>query len=336
MHNSAGLVSVIVPIYNSGLYLEECIESVLSQTYNNFELILVNDGSTDNSQKVCESYLEDKRVKLFMNSNHGVSYSRNYGIQRAVGEFIVFVDSDDTIDADLLKKLVEGIQETDFCICGMVKEYLSSNSVARKDFFSCQDAQLSISAFLNNLELYLAKQLVQGPCGKIFRKKIIDRNGLLFPENMSYGEDSCFVHSYLKYIQTVSVISDCLYHYKVRDRESLDTRLREDKIWIVIQLMEDLAKVFEFHAMKMPEDLAAKRIQLAYIVFFDQSSFLDKKRFTDLQRKINKNPTVRKSFDTDCGGVQTKIVSFLIKNNFLFGEYIFFQLKRLRRRSKNP
>ena len=114
------LISIIVPIYNTERYLTECLESIRAQTYPDFECLLVDDGSTDDSGKICDLFREkDSRFKVFHNSNHGVSYSRNYGIQNAKGYYLTFIDSDDVVDPEMLEKLTSGVEqsEADICFC---------------------------------------------------------------------------------------------------------------------------------------------------------------------------------------------------------------------------
>ena len=106
--------SIIVPVYNVEKYLEDCLDSILKQTYDDFEVIVVNDGSTDNSQKVIDNYAKrDNRIKAFKKKNGGVSDARNYGISKAKGEYFIFVDSDDTINDKLLEKLDKEIKKYD-------------------------------------------------------------------------------------------------------------------------------------------------------------------------------------------------------------------------------
>ena len=107
-----GLVSIIVPVYNCEAYIRRCIESILRQTYRNVEVILINDGSTDQSENICREYQkQDKRIRLYNQENQGVSVSRNYGLSVAEGEFIQFVDGDDSILDNMTQELVKCIQE---------------------------------------------------------------------------------------------------------------------------------------------------------------------------------------------------------------------------------
>ena len=108
-------VSIIVPIYNCSSFLNECIDSILSQSYKNFELLLINDGSTDNSQEIIESYaIKDSRIRFFPQENQGVSVARNKGIQEAKGDFLLFVDGDDWIDSNALTHLITKMEQGNY------------------------------------------------------------------------------------------------------------------------------------------------------------------------------------------------------------------------------
>lgn len=118
-------VSVIVPVYNSRKYLKECIESIINQDLEEIELILVNDGSTDNSLDICQKYaMKDSRIKIIDKPNGGVSSARNAGILAASGEYIGFVDSDDWIQSEMYSNMYKNIKETgsDICICNYIEE----------------------------------------------------------------------------------------------------------------------------------------------------------------------------------------------------------------------
>lgn len=121
-------ISIIVPIYNQEKYLKKCLDSIQSQTFSNFEVILVNDGSIDGSEEIALKYVaSDSRFKYFKNENHGLSYSRNFGIQHSQGNYICFIDSDDYIDNKFLDILYNGIKKGySICKCGFEKVYDSN------------------------------------------------------------------------------------------------------------------------------------------------------------------------------------------------------------------
>ncbi len=130
------LVSVIVPVYNVEKYLEECVNSLTSQTYSNLEILLIDDGSTDGSGNICDSLAkEDARIRVFHLQNGGVSNARNFGIENAKGEYLSFVDSDDWVDLDMYEKMVQKIQlksceEVDAVFCMFAYEHFSGGGTS--------------------------------------------------------------------------------------------------------------------------------------------------------------------------------------------------------------
>ncbi|MTO48233.1 glycosyltransferase, partial [Turicibacter sanguinis] len=124
--NDFGLISVIVPVYNVQLYLKRCIDSILNQTYKNLEIILINDGSTDESGKICEEYLKlDNRIKVYHTNNKGVSVARNIGLMNISGKYLTFVDSDDYLDPHMYEKMITKMveNECDICVCNFYFSY---------------------------------------------------------------------------------------------------------------------------------------------------------------------------------------------------------------------
>ena len=206
------MISVIVPIYNSELTLERCIDSILSQTYTDFELLLIDDGSQDGSLSVCETYAtKDTRIRIYHQINNGVSSARNLGLSVALGEWISFIDSDDWVDDDYLMSMIKKLSSSnaDLIVSGFVvegdqwsKEYSFENAFIKLD---------------NNNSSYFHKlvrsRLLFGPCCKLFNSRIIRDNALSFPINVSYGEDRLFNYSYLRYCKSLVVSSKNTYHY---------------------------------------------------------------------------------------------------------------------------
>lgn len=184
------LVSIIVPIYNVENYLDECINSVLAQTYTKFELLLIDDGSKDNSGVICDEYLlKDKRIKVFHKSNGGLSSARNFGLDKANGEYIIFLDSDDYwLKKDCLENLVKVAIDLDVDIVrGEYKEVDEFGSdLLIKDFSSKLEKQMQI---LSSADFY--KWIIKGENFSVlflFRKNLFD-TGLRFDEKRCFQED---------------------------------------------------------------------------------------------------------------------------------------------------
>ena len=120
------MISIIIPVYNVKLYLDNCIQSVIQQSYTDFECILVDDGSTDGSSEICDQWAEkDNRIIIVHQPNGGVSSARNKGLEQAKGEYICFIDSDDWVDVDYLSAMINNLKEkeTDLIICGLTQEF---------------------------------------------------------------------------------------------------------------------------------------------------------------------------------------------------------------------
>ena len=126
-------VSIIIPVFNGEKYLKKCLDSVKSQIYNDFEVIIINDGSTDNTSKIIETYLTDKRFKVINQDNRGIGFSRNIGIKKAKGEYIVFLDSDDYIEFNFLEKMVYKIKtdNLDMVVCDYFEEREAENRIKK-------------------------------------------------------------------------------------------------------------------------------------------------------------------------------------------------------------
>ena len=205
-------ISVIVPVYNSVDYLKVIIESILNQTYQNFGLILVNDGSTDDSGTICEKYSQmDERVKVIHQDNGGVSKARNSGLEKAVGEYVYFCDSDDYVFPDALEIMSKEIGDNDILVCGLYKLMLNrKDALAKveslprnKDNYKSWEATSvdHIKDIINELDTWT----INGVYTLLLKKSIIDNNKLRFRNYYGY-EDDMFAHEYLQYIHSAKKI----------------------------------------------------------------------------------------------------------------------------------
>lgn len=198
------MISIIVPIYNAEKYLHRCIDSILAQSYTDFELLLINDGSPDGSGAICDSYAaKDSRVRIFHKENGGVSSARNFGIEQARGEWITFIDADDWVSKDFLQYLV-GAPMADFIIGGYV--CISGNLFRRNNKRYIGDG---IVELINQERGYILRTV----WGKLFRSDLIRNKDIKFNENIRVGEDSIFVYQYLVYCNSVQIIDKCEYNY---------------------------------------------------------------------------------------------------------------------------
>ena len=192
-------ISVIVPIYNAELYLEQCIESVLNQTLRDIELLLIDDGSTDNSFLICEKYKKrDNRIQLYTNKNVGQGLERNFGIKKSTGEYIAFLDSDDQYKENMLEKLYQRAIETnaDMVSCRIVDMHdgkiIKEHPLNDKVLIGCKE----IKAAMADMISYEEKDGYSGCIAvwdSIFKRDIIENEGIqFFSERDVYSEDLLF------------------------------------------------------------------------------------------------------------------------------------------------
>lgn len=211
-------ISIIVPVYNTEKYLEQCIESILTQTYNNFELILINDGSTDNSKKICEKYQEkDERVSLFNTSNNGVSSARNLGIEKCTGKYITFIDSDDYIERQTLELIINKVEDNDLLIIGEVKDFYKNDTLIKSKKENSLMKDLTIDNIRNNIKTIFSEIKMDSVHCKIYLNKIIKEKQLRFNEKVNIREDTLFNIQYLRYCCKLKSLNKELYHFRINE-----------------------------------------------------------------------------------------------------------------------
>lgn len=264
-----GLVSIIVPVYNSSKYLEKCVDSLVNQTYKNIEIILINDGSTDKSGELC-SELEKKYphlIKTIHKQNSGVCSSRNIGLKNAKGQFISFVDSDDWIELNMMEVLVNNIKTTnsDLAVCGMQDEYEGIESKKSENTFVVNTVNKC-----ETFDLVIRNKSFYGYVwNKIFKRTKLC--GQLFDESLSLCEDLDFCIEYLRKCKTICYTLDELYHYRrystsfTGDLEFCEKKLTALKVYerlinIYCEERKDLLYIVECNYLKMAINLKGRLI----------------------------------------------------------------------------
>lgn len=217
------LVSVIIPVYNTEKYLNQCINSVLAQTLSDIEVLLIDDGSTDGSGKICDDYArKDKRIHVIHTSNHGVSHARNKGLEQAKGEYISFIDSDDWIDPDMIATLYRLIQthHADLSTCGYIIEDENGSviyNIKEKVIYTLNKWDAIYSLFHDKYYKYKGNL-----CDKLYNKSIIERQQLKFNEKIYYNEDRLFIFQYLNECQSMAYTTSPYYHYIMRPTSAMN------------------------------------------------------------------------------------------------------------------
>lgn len=198
------IISIIIPIYNASMYLSECLDSILSQDFTDFELLLIDDGSTDNSGEICDEYAEkDTRIKVFHQKNQGVSVARNTGLDYAQGEYLMFVDADDIL-------LPKGISK--------LYEHISSSGTD----VSLASTQVFVGDIVRPYHMYPSKKTndvinnMNHPAlwGYLFRLSLINNNHIRFTPGLAYSEDQVFIATIAICAKSLVLIPDFVYVYR--------------------------------------------------------------------------------------------------------------------------
>lgn len=241
------LLSIIIPVYNSDKFLDKCILSVLKQSFTDFEVILVDDGSNDSSLNICEKYSAiDDRIKVFHKANGGLVSARKYGALRSSGDFIGYVDSDDYIDQDYYERLVNAqmLSGADIVCCGyknvLGDQVTEFHNQIETGTYNTKDI-LSKSLYSGHFYQYGILPLIWN---KIYRRDILAKNQLSVPEAIVVGEDAAVVYPSICDASKITIIDSSGYNY-IRHPGSLTTQMKSDEISRVQVLTDYLEKSFK-------------------------------------------------------------------------------------------
>lgn len=202
-------LSVIIPVYNSEHYLDECICSIIKQSYKNFEVLLVDDGSTDSSKSICLKYCSlDSRFKYLQKKNGGAASARNFGLNECKGDLISFIDSDDFIESTMFEDMIKAIvrYKADIVICGRFKDYDN-----KRKRINCMKYETSFDSQTCLCKMMTGRGMDFSPCDKIYRKDLWDQ--IYFPEGIT-GEDIMILPDIFDRASTIIHVGKPLYHYR--------------------------------------------------------------------------------------------------------------------------
>lgn len=281
------LVSIIVPVYNSEKTLNRCIDSLIAQTYSNIEIIIINDGSTDKSGKICEEYVQkDYRIKLINQQNRGVSVARNKGLESSNGEFICFVDSDDYVSEKFVENLYITIVENDvdLAICNM--NIVNSKRSYTKDFFG---ADIKSNIALPKEKYYTNIDKFGGfVWNKMFLKKYMDN--LLFDEHIYYCEDELFVVNYTQRCNKLACLDEALYFYCITESSASSLKNWNGKKITILDAKRKILHILEKYDFKVYKNYYLKYFYALNDIYHRYSKdIVDKKELQDKYKRIIKS-----------------------------------------------
>lgn len=312
------MITIIIPVYNVEKYLAKCIDSILNQTFTDWELILIDDGSKDKSGKICdESSYKDKRIKVIHKTNEGVSKARNKGIELAKGEYICFIDSDDWIEPTYLKDFRTQEQQYDFYFSGAlydtydkvysykkyIEKYCKNKSEIKNEFFK-QD-------LLSN----------GYPWGKLYKTQIIKDNKLKFNEKLTINEDHLFVFQYFSCINTLFITNTAGYHYTVFDNSGRKLSGRVNKYLELIAASEQFD--ITINQLKLLWDISTKQYENLYNVFvaFKRISALRSLILFKEKKYFKKELDYWNRSSYAGHNKKEKIILFVLRSKYILGKF---------------
>lgn len=236
------IITVVVPVYNAEKYLKRCIDSIISQTYVNLDIILVNDGSTDRSGNICDEYAKtDLRIRVIHKKNEGVSVARNTGINLAKGKYLVFVDSDDYLEEKYCQLLYEVQQKYTeaFVICGF--NTVSADKCVL-DEYVYESGKLKSEVFKEDIIDLISKWLINMPWNKLYKTCELQERKIFMIEELSLAEDLLFNFEYIDKVVSnqIVVVNKPLYKYVLQDSNSLGSRYCPEQLEIMRRVNAEL------------------------------------------------------------------------------------------------
>lgn len=266
--NSAPLISVIVPAYNVEKYIKACLDSLINQTYSNFEIIVVNDGSTDQTEEILRGYQSNPKFRIYSQKNGGLSAARNRGIKLANGELVCFIDSDDSVKSDYLEKLVTPFIEdanVDITVCGYQEKFEKSSidHVLKSQKITGHQATEDLLVKQQDFNVLA--------WNKLYRKSLFTNYNIEYPVGQIH-EDNLTTYKLFSHSQTVFYISDTLYIYQRTHSEITKNLYSEEKTLKRLKVKEQMA----IEAGQYLQDPDLKRsaevaLLLAYFAFLDHA-----------------------------------------------------------------
>ena len=323
-------ISIIIPMYNAEKYIARCLESVINQSFNNIEIIIANDGSTDESLEICKKYAEvDERIIILNNKNNGVSVARNEGMNVATGEYVMFVDADDWIDESMCQDLYKRISEcqADICFCNNIKEYGNKSEYIdfgiSKDVISLDEIKEVILSLIEEKDKKIdhRRETFRGPCAKLYKRSIIIDKDITFNKELAIGEDLVFNLEYLKYCKKIVVEKKFLYHYRV-NLQSATKRYRENSWETYRKLLVILEEYLKGNFSEIEYMDRLNKLKLKYFIIsvnnemskFNKKSYVEKISYI---KSICEDEVINfalKNSSKGTRGPKNRIKLFLLRN----------------------
>lgn len=250
--------SVIIPVYNAEGTLRRCLDSLVGQQFSNYELLLINDGSTDGSDAICREYASTYScVRYFSKENGGVSSARNLGLEQAKGEYILFVDSDDYVSEDYFAPLSHTLESNAVDLLMFGYRNFGGASTEWDTGVFCEETESGVA---KRISFAVCQYLFSSLLSKAFKRQIIERDNIRFSNDLAIGEDQAFIFTYAMHIRSIGSIEDHLYNVDVSDGNSLSRKARP---YLAEQLMEVNRRMYAAYRVSEHSPEAARYYEVA-------------------------------------------------------------------------
>ncbi|ELB2133742.1 glycosyltransferase family 2 protein [Vibrio parahaemolyticus] len=285
--------SVIIPAFNAEGVILRCLDSLDNQSFKDFEVIIINDGSTDNTEKILQEYINKRKNFSFVTKeNGGVSIARNIGIGLAKGNYLVFLDSDDWVESDYLLYAHDKIKKNnlDGLIFNYYESFETNVRLMNNNVKNCK---------CHNLEELFLRGVIKGnPWDKIFRKALYERRNIRFPESISIGEDACVVHMLLQNADNVMFSDRAFLHYQLDTCGVTKTKISKKKIhdvlWVSNYIENNTSNINKYHTYYYSFRLLIDYYFNAYKDKACDIKMIEKKLSQSVSRSSVKSPTSKK------------------------------------------
>lgn len=319
-------VSIIIPVYGVEKYIRQCIESVLNQTYKNIEVIVVNDGTKDNSMKIIEEYIRDNRIKIINKENGGLSSARNRGIEEATGKYIFFVDSDDWLENNTIEELINNLEDEEILECNFFIYDEITNIKERN--------KLKISNYEVHKEKQFYEPLEMVVWNKLYNRKFLNDNNIRFLEGVIHEDVEFTIKTFVK-VKKVKYINEYVYNYRINRKNSIMYKVKKkeykeqskESLKEIVKNLEDIYKTFSEN-----KKLLLKINRLKIEIFKLEEKKIERRNRINLDQFLDKEYLKSETYRNDLRDMiyQRKYTKFSC-GNYLYWKYGILNLKIIRK-----
>ncbi len=324
------LVSVVVPIYNVEKYLQKCLTSICNQTYKNLEILLINDGTKDNSLKICnETAKKDERIKVISQKNGGLSKARNTGLKEATGEYICFIDSDDFVDSHYIEYMLTNILENDADICACDFYYINENGDTwSKNIIKSNQIFTNIEAICDILSEEQTTEVMTW--NKLYKRNLFIDNNIIFPVG-KLNEDNFTTYKLYYFSKKITLINDKLYYYLQRNNSIMGQKFNTKRLDILTSIKET-KEFFKVNNLKIDQELIAC-YELSIILNLINTMMRNNYNGSEKQELIDMIRSNKKSYlHNKYIGLKNKLLVILLgKTGNIYSKILAFKEKRKER-----